>query len=362
MPETQELELPLSQIEVDPDNVRSEYDPDIVAGLKSALKVEGGFINPPLVYPIGKGRYRVKHGSTRVMAAKGVLKSMRVRVVEPPQSESSKLLSQMGENLLQGSLRPADIGQALKRLRNADAKERSLSQIVGALKAVGIDRTKAWVAMHLALADMAPEVQRLINQGRIGGEVAYQLRSLPRDEQVHMARRVIDEGITLAELRRLLGSGGDETAPAEWVQHELDERVSEAAGELEDGRGMRRMPDADRRHGRASSRWELVPVAMEVSDGRKLRPLETGEWAKRASNTEKQLAQEALFYGGYSARQAIELVDRATQEAEEASERVMLALNAVRQLVEHPADLRPGTALAEFMSMRMNRVLENIGS
>jgi ParB family transcriptional regulator, chromosome partitioning protein len=360
--ETQEIELPISQIEVDPENVRSEYDPDIVAGLKSALKVEGGFINPPLVYPIGDKRYRVKHGSTRVMAAQGVLKTIRVRVVEPPQSESTKLLSQMGENLLQGSLRPADIGLALKRLRNADGKERSLSQVVGALKAVGIERTKAWVAMHLALAELAPELQRLINQGRIGGEVGYQLRGLPADEQVEWARRIVDEGITLAELRRLLGGGNGELEPAEWLHRDVSDRLAEAAADYDergDGSGRRGI-DQDRRHSRVSSRWELMPVVVEGADNRKLRPLQTSDWTKRATDVEKQLAQEALFVGGYSARQAIDLVDRAVDESQTATEGVMAALNALRRLVEHPADLQPNSALAEFMAMRMNRVLENI--
>src|SRR5579862_9613262 len=99
MAEVQEVELLLSQIEIDPENVRSEYDPAIVSGLKSALQAEGGYINPPTVYQVGPRRYRVKHGSTRVLAAKGVAKKIRVRLVEPPPDESSKLLSQMGENL-----------------------------------------------------------------------------------------------------------------------------------------------------------------------------------------------------------------------------------------------------------------------
>jgi len=369
MPPIHELEISLAQIEIDPDNVRTEYDPQIVAGLRNALQVEGGFINPPTVYPVDGNRYRVKHGSTRVLAAQGVAETIRVHVVEPPRTESTKLLSQMGENLLQGSLRPADVGTALKRLREADGKERSLSQLVGALKAAGIERTKSWVAMHLALAGLTPELQRLVNQGKIGAEVAYQLRSFPEPEQMEWALRIINEGITKEELRRRFGGetgddSGDSTPPPEFVHRDLDMRLSEAA-EAHNGDGTHRqrsLTDNAHRNSRAMARWELLPVAVADTDARKVKALNAADWAQKATAVEKQLAQEALFIGGYSAKGAVALVDRAIAEAQDASESVMAALNALRKLVEEPAELRPGSALAQFMVIRLNRVLHNLGA
>jgi ParB-like chromosome segregation protein Spo0J len=356
-----EFEVPLSQIEIDPENIRTEYDPEILQGLRNALSIEGEFINPPVVYRIGEDRYRVRHGSTRVLAAQGVVKTLRVRVTDAPPSQTNKLLSQMSENLLQGSLRPADIGKALRRLRDADDKQRSLSQLVGALKAAGINRTKTWVSMHLAISEMDPGVQQLINQGKIGGEVAYQLRGLPRPQQLEWAGRIIRENMTFAQVRQELGLIGD---PAEWDQAQIGTELAKAAlsAQQADGRGGPRRPsDLDRRHGRAVSRWELIPVSAQEHDHRKLRPLETKAWVKTATDVEKQLAQEALFIGGYSAEQAIELVERAIKEAQVASESVMMALNAIRQLLECPAELPEGSALGELMSMRVRRLLHNLG-
>jgi hypothetical protein len=109
------------------------------------------------------------------------------------------------------------------------------------------------------------------------------------------------------------------------------------------------------------ARRELLPVAVQASDARRMRPLSAADWTQKATDVEKQLAQEALFVGGYSAPKAIQLVDRATREADGASETVMTALNAVRRLVDHPAELSPDSALAEFMAIRMRRVLENLG-
>jgi ParB-like chromosome segregation protein Spo0J len=363
----EERDIPLDLIEVDPANVRSIYSPQMIAGLRTALKTEGGFINPPAVYPIGEGRYRVKHGSTRVLAARGAAKTLRVRVVEPPASETSKLLSQMSENLLQGSLGPADVGLTLKRLRNADGRERSLSQLIGALKATGIERTKSWVSIHLTFAELAPAVQQLLNAGRITGELAYQLRGLPDAEQSDWAQRIIDHGLTLAEVRRQLGLDTDEGTGShhspEALHYELSDRLAEAAGDLE-GRARRRGPgpDADQRPSHAQSRWELLPVPLPSADQRKLHPLNAADWSKTATPVEKQLAQEALFFGGCSAQEAIRLVERAMDEAQGASESMMMTLNGLGRLAQHPAELRPDSALAEFLRLRLQRIQDSLAS
>jgi hypothetical protein len=359
----QEAEIPLSQIEIDPENVRSEYDPNIVTGLRSALQTNHEYINAPTVYPVGPDRYRVQHGSTRVLAAQGVLKKLRVRIVEPPPSQGSKLLAQMSENLLQGSLRPADIGNALKRLRYAEGRERSISQLVGVLKAGGIERTKSWVAMHLALAELAPEVQRLVNKGQLAAEAAYPLRTLPSSEQVAWAHRIVEQGLTREEVRRALGLGAnehDDVSPED-LQRELDERIRQAASESGPANGGRSSRADEQRHGTVVTRRELLPFAIQSKDARRLRGLSTAEWTRTATEVEKQLAQEALFMGGYSAPRAIELVQRATHEAQTASEAVMAGLNAARRLLEHPAELPPDSALAEFLAIRLRGVLRNLG-
>lgn len=358
-----ELDVPLSQIEIDPDNVRSAYDADMVRGLRSALETDGEYINEPVVYAIGPNRYRVKHGSTRVLAARGVVDRLRVRLVDSPENESSKLLSQMSENLLQGSLSPVDVGNALKRLRDADGRERSLSQIVGALRAVGIQRTKQWVSRHLALTELDPEVQRLLKEGAIHGELAYHLRSLPPQEQVSWAHRIKDEGLTLAQIRQLLGEGTDDSPDsAEYIHRELADRFSDAADDADAARsGARRAPaDRRRRHGDAKSRWMLLPVVVEQTDQRKMRPLQAGDWAQSASDIQLQLAKEALFMGGFTAQRAMHLADQALAESEEASDDVMMALNSVKRLLEHPAQLKPGSALAELMLMRLRCINRNL--
>jgi hypothetical protein len=239
-----------------------------------------------------------------------------------------------------------------------------LSQLVGALRAAGINRTKTWVAMHLALAGLAPDVQRLVNQGKIGGEVAYQLRGLSPSEQVDWAERIVREGLSFVQLRQQLGLADGEPSPEEWRQHSINQALAKAAnGAGRNGTdGSHRPGDPERRHGRAWSRWELMPAVVPAGDQRKLPSLAAGDWAKQATDVERQLAQEALFMGGYSAKRAISLAERAVREAGEATEPVMLALNALRHLLEKPADLPPDSALGELLSIRAKRLLQNLGN
>ncbi len=91
------------------------------------------------------------------------------------------------------------------------------------------------------------------------------------------------------------------------------------------------------------------------------RSLSATAWVKNATAIERQLAQKALFMGGYTSREAIQLVDRALGEVPHASDTVMSALNAIRRLVEHPAELPAGSGLGEILALRMQRVLQNLG-
>jgi hypothetical protein len=205
-------------------------------------------------------------------------------------------------------------------------------------------------------------VQTLVNQGSVPGELAYQLRALPPAEQLAWARRVRDEGVSLAALRHALGAaGGDDAAPAEFVHRELADRLSEASSDSGPNRRGAGGDAAEHRHGAVASRWELLPVRMEQAESRKSRALTTAEWTKSASDVQRQLAHEALSIGGYAPQAAMQLVDRAIDEAQDAPEDVMIALNALRRLLEHPAQLPPDSALAEFASLRMKGVLRNLG-
>src|SRR5581483_5647274 len=332
--------IPLSKIELDPENVRTFYDQESVehlrAALRSSLVNREQYINPPVVYPVGADQYRVKHGNCRVMAARGIVDELQVRIVEPPASRGEKILDQLGENLLQGGLNAMDTALALQRLR--DTEELSIAGIVDVLAERGIGRGKFWVKLHLGLVDLHPVVQQAIRSGDIAPRVAWLLRTLPHLQQVQFCREIVEKGLTRTDVERRLGLGkqpADESADVdtsspEFAYTQIRERIEAAAEDIDNrpANAPRQSFDPQRKSSAVRQRWELVPASLPqaVQTSQALQGPDVAGWVGRATESERRLAQEALFYGGCQPEEAIALVDELADEAQDAPAVVIQAL------------------------------------
>jgi len=369
-----EIEIEPGALELDPENVRSEPESSVVEGLREALRTSGDYINAPVVYKTDAGSYRVHHGSTRVIAARGVVDRLRVRVTDPPPTPRTKVLSQLSENLLQSGLGPVDIGNALRQLR--DSGNMSIGQLVGALKASGVIRSRAWVLRHLALTELDEDVQRAVARGELQVTNALQLRRFAPEEQRAWCRRIIEEGIGLQSLEGLLShEGGANTddpfleSPEQRVprmfeiEAEMRERLSDVAetnAQARPGHGIR---PREQRDGPVRTRWEFLPALLQIQEkpGRKgrskLASLKRVAWYESATELQRRLVEELLLLGTDTPQEAISLVEEALGEQEAAWEPIMVTLHGLRILAENPERLARNSALATFLKLRMRRVL-----
>jgi hypothetical protein len=378
--------VPLDQIEIDTDNVRTRYDQTHIDNLREALRTalaQGEeYINAPVVYRVGRERFRVKHGNCRVLAARGVHERLHVRIVEPPGTQSDKVLDQLGENLLQGGLGPLDTSRALRQLQVAGSL--SVGQLVTTLKERGIDRSTAWVRMYLGLSTLHPDVQEGLERGQVSPTAAWALHGLPGPQQRDLVRRIINEGLGIQAIKRAIGlrtgqspdtededdgrsfsqwAGTGRAAP-EFGLAQLREDIARAASLSEQTAAVpRRVPDTDHRAGLVAKRWELLPVRVEPPDSRRheVDQLASDEWSRRMTASEAELAKEAAVLGGHPAVDAASLAQRVTGEFESAPAFVAAALNALRLLIENPASVPEESATATFLAIRMQRVLQNFG-
>lgn len=197
------LYLDPRQLETDPDGVRE--DPGDVAGLAATI-AERGLLQPLGVVSIGGGRYRVVYGGRRRAAAEQ-LGLEKIPCIVLDGDDPDLLLRQLIENLQRQDLNDIEQARAFARLRARLVEEHGrlpdheLDEAVGA--AVGLSgRT---VRRYLGLLELPDDVQQLIRRRELNVTQAQHLRRVASPKtQVELARFAVDEGMSAADLSRLV--------------------------------------------------------------------------------------------------------------------------------------------------------------
>jgi ParB family chromosome partitioning protein len=197
------LYLDPRQLEADPDGVREDLGD--IAGLAATI-AERGLLQPLGVISVGGGRYRVVYGGRRRAAAER-LGLEKVPCIVLDADDPDLLLRQLIENVQREDLNDIEQARAFARLRARIVEERGrlpdheLDEAVGV--AVGLSgRT---VRRYLGLLELPDEVQQLIRRRELNVTQAQHLRRVanPRT-QIELARFAVDEGLSAAELSRLV--------------------------------------------------------------------------------------------------------------------------------------------------------------
>lgn len=197
------LYLDPRQLEIDPENVREDLGD--VAGLAATI-AERGLLQPLGVVALSSGRYRVVYGGRRRAAAEQ-LGLERVPCIVLDSDDPDLLLRQLIENVQRQDLNDLEQARAYARLRLRLIEERGklpegeLDEAVG--ETVGMSgRT---VRRYLGLLELPDEVQQLLRQGDLNITQAQHLRRVASPKtQLELARFAVDEGMSAAELSRLV--------------------------------------------------------------------------------------------------------------------------------------------------------------
>lgn len=197
------LYLDPRQLEADPDGVREE--PGDVAGLAATI-AERGLLQPLGVVSAGGDRYRVVYGGRR-RAAAIQLGLERVPCIVLDSDDPDLLLRQLIENVQRQDLNDIEQARAYARLRSRIVEQRGkmpeneLDEEVG--RAVGLSGRS--VRRYLGLLDLSDEVQQMVRRGELNVTQAQHLRRVPSPKtQLELARLAVDEGMSAAELAKLV--------------------------------------------------------------------------------------------------------------------------------------------------------------
>lgn len=206
-PATEQLggyrEISVQQIEPNPYQPRREFSADQLNDLVESIRSEG-LLQPIIVRPVGD-RFQLIAGERRWRAFQQLnLKTIAARVMTSSDASSAALA--MIENLQREDLNPIDEAHGYASLiRDFDLTQEAAAQRVG--------KGRATVANALRLLLLEAELQGYLAKGLLSvGHAKVLLGVDSGPERMVLARRCLEEGLSVRALEELLKRGAGSAA------------------------------------------------------------------------------------------------------------------------------------------------------
>ncbi len=199
-------EIPVDRLQPNPHQPRQIFDEAAIEDLTASIR-RHGVLQPLLVSEDGPDRYLIITGERRWRAARRAGLRAVPAVIRERLETADQLELALVENLQRRDLTPLEEARAFDSMRSS----LGLTQAEIAER-VAMDRST--VANSLRLLKLAPEIQTLVEEGRLTAGHARTLLAFT-DETVRMgwAKRAVDEGLSVRELERAAAEERD-AAPA----------------------------------------------------------------------------------------------------------------------------------------------------
>ena len=207
---------------------RTKMHKSTLEELSQSIK-EQGILQPLVVRRLASGRFEIVVGERRWRAAQlAGISSVPAIIRDLNNDETAKIA--LIENLQREDLNALDQAKGLLRLQG----EFNLSQEeLGA--AVG--KSRSTVTNLLRLLSLSPEVQSLLEEGKIEMGHARALLALTEDAQLQCANRVVSESLSVRECEAIVGglSGNKKKSVKPKTQRDpnivsLEKELSETLG------------------------------------------------------------------------------------------------------------------------------------
>lgn len=210
------LHVSPGDIRPNPYQARQIFDEAAIEELAASMK-EHGVIQPLIVRRDGPG-YQLVAGERRLRAAiKAGLDKIPVVVKSLSDREAMEL--SLVENLQREDLGPIEEAEAYKRLSEEfGLTQEQIAQRVG--------KSRSDVANTMRLLRLEPEIKQLINEGKISGGHGRALVGLPREQQLVVAKAIVDKGLSVRETEEAVASKAAKRKPRQ--KQTSSSRIKEA--------------------------------------------------------------------------------------------------------------------------------------
>ena len=178
-------DLSVEQIDVGK-GVRQTIEKEPLEELAASIALHG-VLQPLVVEPGVEGRYNLQIGQRRFAAAKMAgLGKVPAIILDGPLGAEDSLAMRLVENIHREDLDPIDEAEAYSALREMGVK---VSEIA---KRIGKERT--YVSHSMRLLGLHPKVREAVRRQSIPREHALALLRLEPEQQLELAREVMEGG------------------------------------------------------------------------------------------------------------------------------------------------------------------------
>lgn len=218
-------EIPLSEIEPNPGQPRTNFDEERLVELSESIK-NLGIIQPITVRVIGQNKYQIISGERRWRASR-MAGLEKVPAYIRTADDKDRLIMALVENIQRDDLDAIEVSLSYQRLINeAHLTQEEISVQVG--------KKRSTVANYLRLLKLPDEIQLAIREQLISMGHARALVNVDSVElQRSLAKKIVEQGLSVRQVEELVKNIGK---PKEGKpQHEESEELSESFFKLAEG-------------------------------------------------------------------------------------------------------------------------------
>ena len=187
-------EISIGDLDTNPDQPRRTFHDESISQLADSIR-EQGVLQPLLVVPAARGRYRIIAGERRFRAGREAgLKTLPCIVKDLDVIRQMEIA--LIENLQREDLNPMEAAQGIAALmRQCGYTQEKVSARLG--------KSRPAVANLLRLLQLPDEVTEMVRDGLLSAGHARVLAGLPdREEQIRLAHRAAEEGMSVRQLEQ----------------------------------------------------------------------------------------------------------------------------------------------------------------
>ena len=221
-------EIPIGDLDINPDQPRKSFDEDSIALLADSIR-DQGVLQPLIVVASGSGRYRIIAGERRYRAARQAGLEKVPCIVKDLDIVRQMEISLI-ENLQREDLNPIDAAKGI----------RALMQQCGYTQdkvAARLGKSRPAVANLLRVLSLPEEITDMVRDGLLSAGHARVLAGLSEPaEQIRLGKQAAEEGLNVRQLEALAARmkaperKPRKTRDLEPELRELQERLLEKTG------------------------------------------------------------------------------------------------------------------------------------